>query len=153
MKTFHEFLEYMKVANAENSFPCYVNYDLLGFLLTTLGFVGQYEHVPFLSNSGLDMDSLKPMDEKETIEKIHDIARQSDDQGDGYGVTRTGRVYLDLSEIQSLKKLMHRVIDIGNRIIDMTERGVGKGDKIAWKNTINSAKQQLVDVSLAHKAI
>jgi len=146
------FLEYLKVTNAENDFPCDVNYDLLGFLLTTLGFVGQYRHVPFLSNSGLDMDSLKPMDDKETMQKIHDIARQSDDQGGGPGVTRTGRVYLDLGELRSLKELMHRAIDIGSSIIDIARRDSGKDDEIAWKNIIEASKQQLVDISIALKA-
>ena len=93
------------------------------------------------------------MDDKETIQKIHDIARQSDDQGDGYGVTRTGRVYLDLGEIQSLKELMHKAIDIAKRIIDMARQGVGKGDEIAWKNVIDASDQQLADISVAHKSL
>jgi hypothetical protein len=149
MKTFYE---YLKVANADNGFPCHVNYDLLGFLLTTLGAVGQYKHIPFLSNSGLDMDHLMPMEHKETIKKIHDIARQSSDQGDGHGVTRTGKVYLDLGEIQLIKELMRRAIEIANKIMDMARRGVGKGDEITWKNIIDASKQQLLDISVAQKS-
>ena len=146
MKTFNE---YLKVANTNNGFTCYVNYDLLGFLLMTLGRVGQYKHIPYLSNSGLDMDEimkLMSMEDKETIQKIHDIARQSENQGDGHGVTRTGNVYLDLDEIQSLKELMNKTIYIANRIMERQE--IRKDDEIAWKNVINASKQQLIDVSV-----
>lgn len=121
----------------------YVNYDLLGVLLMSLGGIGKYKygkikHVPFISNYGLDINSLKIMRDPERIENIHDEAKISKNQSGG--VTRTGMIHLSEYDLELVKEWMNQAIEIGTKILS---NGV---QDVFWNNIVNYAKEQLEEI-------
>lgn len=123
--------------NSANSITCEVNWDLLGFLLQTVGNIGKYDYVPFITNAGLDMSTVKPMADQDIVKKIHEMAINGK-QGVS-GIMRTGEVNLSLREIEVLKDLMESAIELGTRIINESK----EKNTTAWKNVVEASKRQL----------